>query len=140
VQFTIRIPCSLYSLRQKYRGLIQYGHGLFGTRNEISDSYNDNLAEKNGYIIFATDWQGMSRYDLLSTLKSFVMRGSDLRMLPERLMQGYINKLVHFKLMKGLGGETYMKNEKGGAIYNDKTPAFFYGISQGAIVGGGIAS
>ena len=84
--------------------------------------------------MLATDWSGMSKYDLLPTLKAFMSNASDLRMLPERLQQGFINKMLSLRLLREhLLTEDFLKSRAGDTqLLTQDTKFAFYGISQGA--------
>jgi hypothetical protein len=62
--FIIRIPCSLTSANgtKKAKALIQYGHGLFGSRAEVRAGWIATFANQNDYIFLASDWFGMAKY------------------------------------------------------------------------------
>ena len=64
VKFLIRIPCSVYNGSRTVSTILQYGHGLFGSRAEAKGEYLGKIANKYGMIIVATDWKGMSKYDV----------------------------------------------------------------------------
>ena len=64
VKFLIRIPCSVYNGSRTVSTILQYGHGLFGSRAEANGEYLGKIANKYGMIIVATDWKGMSKYDV----------------------------------------------------------------------------
>lgn len=56
------------------------GHGLFGSRSEVNEGYLDAEANKNGWILVASDWLGLSEYDevavalmLASDVSNFAM-------------------------------------------------------------------
>ena len=59
IYFTIQIPCSLALKRKAAKMILQYGHGLFGSRAESQDQYLKLMANHYDWIIVATDWQGM---------------------------------------------------------------------------------
>src|SRR5690606_38429105 len=43
--------------------LLQYGHGFFGTREELISSSMDDFADDHGFVAMAADWWGMMRDD-----------------------------------------------------------------------------
>lgn len=41
---------------------MQYGHGLFGSQDEVHTSYLQAEANRNGWILVASDWLGLSEH------------------------------------------------------------------------------
>jgi len=140
----LRIPCSVQkaALGQKdgrrVRAIMEYGHGLFYHRGEIREHFLSQMANKNGYLLFALDWRGMSVFDLPIVIRTLVGSPNLFRSVRDNLIQGLANKLAfqHFcqnGLLEWLriGGSTL-------PTFRQKTPvSVFYGISQGGILGGG---
>ena len=77
VNFLIRVPCSVYNGSRTVSTILQYGHGLFGSRGEAKNEYLGNVANKYGALIVATDWKGMSRYDIPMALRIFTKKIED---------------------------------------------------------------
>src|SRR3989338_7114772 len=59
-EFVISIPCSLVRSPQISKMVIQYGHGLMGSRHEVLSHIYTKLANQWNWIFFASDWYGMS--------------------------------------------------------------------------------
>jgi hypothetical protein len=137
VNFVVRIPCSL-TAADTAKHVVQFGHGIFGNRGEVTEDAFDDMINRNMWIMIGTDWAGMSRYDLLSTGRAFLTNGSDLKMLPERLMQGFVNQMLTLKLVMEVLGKT--EELYSPSLIKADTSYSFYGNSQGAIVGGGYFS
>jgi hypothetical protein len=135
--FTAIIPCSLVSPAPRAGRPIFYGHGLLGTGDgEVGAENLRALADTYGFVLAATDWQGMAAADL-ATIAGFIGDLSGFRKLPERLHQGVLNQLVLGQLLKapdGLSADAAFKY--GGVSVIDATNVYFYGISQGGILGG----
>ena len=89
VDFMIRIPCSLLNETNTEAApiVLQYGHGLFGSMREVKDWHLSNLADRNKWILFATDWTGMSQYDVPAAIRIFGLDVSEFAAMPERTMQ-----------------------------------------------------
>ncbi|MFN7141057.1 MAG: hypothetical protein ACK4UN_17140, partial [Limisphaerales bacterium] len=64
IPFIVRIPCSIASSPDQPSFMLQYGHGLLGDRSEIRAQYLADMADAFRWIIFGTDWYGMSRFDI----------------------------------------------------------------------------
>ena len=113
-----------------------YGHGLLGTGNEVTAGNLRTLANTYGFVLAATDWQGFSNPDI-GTIFGFIGELSGFRKLPERSLQGVLNQLVLARLMKSPTG--FMSDPAfiyGGTPIIDGSDVFYYGISQGGIMGG----
>lgn len=56
------------------------------------------LAEDQGYVVIATDWRGLSSFDLPVILKAFLSHPSNIQATRDNIIQGYANKITlqHF--------------------------------------------
>ena len=71
VPFTVSIPRSLVADGAEPGRLVQFGHGLMGQgEEEITSGFNTRFADDYGVVWVATDWQGMTRADLLTVARS----------------------------------------------------------------------
>jgi hypothetical protein len=113
---------------------VQYGHGLFGGREQIhggGSQHNPSFMDEYNYAFVATELQGMSEFDLQTvTLLLAVGDISGLETMFDRLHQGFINYLLLTRMMKTsfAADETYGPYLKG-------DEAYYYGNSQGGIMG-----
>ena len=66
VGWVARIPCSVLQPTGNAAAafLLQYGHGLFGSRDEINSGFLSKIANENGWILVALDWAGMAQVDV----------------------------------------------------------------------------
>lgn len=136
--FTAIIPCSLSTVPQAGRPIF-YGHGLLGTgAGEVTAGNLRTLAQTYGFVIVATDWQGMSNADL-GTVLSITGDLSNFRELSERLHQGILNQLVLGHLLGAPDGLSADPNFiYGGVSVIDPSEVYYYGNSQGGILGGSV--
>lgn len=145
VQFTAQIPVSLAE-RVRTGGapgrLEVYGHGLFGERFEVEAGWHRDHQNRLNVVTVAVDWWGMSIDDLSRitlTLQSF----GDFIATNERLQQAVINVLVLARSFRGVCAdlpEMQLPLEAGGTAPSiDTTAAYYYGNSQGGIMGGVVA-
>ena len=96
--FTAIIPCSLSTGPTSGRPIV-YGHGLLGTgAGEVTSGHLRNLSQTYGFVVAATDWQGMANEDILNIL-TITSDLTNFRQLSERLHQGILNTLVLAHLM-----------------------------------------
>ena len=128
IPFEIRIP---NSAKDSPAAIIEYGHGLFGTKGQIGSGHFQTFMNEYNYIFVATDLQGMSDSDF-STVGAFLRFGnfSATQTMFDRLHQGFLNHLVLLRMMKTsfAADETYGQ-------YVKADEAYYYGISQGGIMG-----
>ncbi|MFH1465506.1 MAG: hypothetical protein ABIO70_14050 [Pseudomonadota bacterium] len=138
VQFTVRIPCSLIN-DPRPGMLLQYGHGLLGSQSEVYTGWLAEVADRHGWVIFATDWTGMKDEDVTAILDQIGSGMSNFATVPERLHQGMIEFLMAARAMQGgaTGDPALMQ---GGTLLYDPASLAFYGISQGSILGGAYAA
>jgi hypothetical protein len=129
VPFEVIIPKSALT---KPAALLQYGHGLLGSRSQIeAENFRRLIAEKN-YIIFGVDLVGMANDDSKPIANSLGGgRIHELSTMLERLHQGMLNSLLAMRMMS----RRFAKDPKFGA-YVDPTQRYYHGISQGGITGG----
>ena len=141
VPFTIIVPKTAVE-DPRPLPLIQYGHGLLGGQDEVHNGYLSDFANTYGYIIFATDWTGMKEEDAGPISLMLVADLAKFAMIPERSQQGFIEKLAAMKMMKGvmLTEPELMESDPDDSSASisliDSEQAFYYGNSQGAILGG----
>ncbi|MEZ4287720.1 MAG: hypothetical protein R3A47_06155 [Polyangiales bacterium] len=113
-------------------GVIQYGHGLFGSASQIRSSHFLSFMNEYNYIMFATDLQGMSSADVPDVSVKLLTADLDgLRSMFDRLHQGFLNHLVLMRTIK-----TAFADDATYGQYVDPSKAYYYGISQGGIQGG----
>ena len=69
-----------------------YGHGLFGTLDQVRGQYQKDLANDHGFILCATDEIGMAAEDVPNAA-GIITELSDFPELADRLQQGLLNEL-----------------------------------------------
>jgi hypothetical protein len=146
VPFTLQIPTSVRAAVAAGEGPVPlelYGHGLFGGRGELESGWHRDHQETLGVVSAGVDWWGMSSDDLArvaSTLQEF----SDFEATGERLSQSVINFLVLGRSLRGVCGEELAELQApldagGTARVIDPDRIYYYGNSQGGIMGGVVA-
>ena len=132
-QFTVWIPPSA---EQEQASLAQYGHGLFSDQNE-PDYFETPFSAAYNYVLFSVDWIGFAREDDEIHAAAVVDSGrfEDFTTVMDRSHQGILNHLLAMRMMMG-------RFSRDAAIQIDGRPAydpqrrFYYGSSQGGILGG----
>ncbi len=104
VQFAAYIPCSVFGAARDKHGfirsqeaggahvarIIQFGHGFLGTRNEGMWEMQA-LAEEAQALVWAIDWGGLSRFDLLPMAKLVLADLGKFPLVPAQLSQSFTN-------------------------------------------------
>jgi pimeloyl-ACP methyl ester carboxylesterase len=132
--FILRIPCSVYADPSAATMILQYGHGLLGDRGEARTSWLSEYANREGFIVFAMDWTGMSTVDATPIALMIASDISGFRMVPERSQQGLIEFVYGLRMMQS----TIVDHEElayDGTAILDSLPIGYLGNSQGGILG-----
>lgn len=139
VPFTVRVPCTLVT-DPRPAPLLQYGHGLLGSRDEVEAGWLGEFLNESGWVAFAVDWKGMSTKDSGAVAMMVVGDLSNFAIVPERSHQGFLEFLVAMRLMSGAfatdAAVTFPDGEGNPVAVIDPTRRWYYGISQGGIMGG----
>lgn len=116
--------------------LAQFGHGLFSEREEIM-WFEIPFSSTYGYVVFATEWIGMAGDDDRVHIGGFIQNGNfeQFATVTDRLHQGVLNHLLLMRLMRGrFVDEPMIQFGDHSAI--DPDARYYYGSSQGGIMGG----
>lgn len=130
VPFEVLIPKSALAAPAS---LLQYGHGLLGSRGQIEAANFRKLINSKNYAIFATDLIGMASDGDRIHISDVLASGHIERIATmfDRLHQGFLNGLLAMRMMKN----AFAKDPKYGARI-DASKRYYHGISQGGIMGG----
>jgi hypothetical protein len=111
--------------------IVEYGHGLFGEKEQIQSGHFRSFMNQYNYIFVGTDLQGMSGSDVDAVIAALGSgKFSAVQTMWDRLHQGFLNHLVLLRMMKTAFAEDeifgpYVKGDE----------AYYHGISQGGIMG-----
>jgi hypothetical protein len=118
-----------------------YGHGLFGSAEEVNQLQLKTLGEEHDFLFCATNWIGMSSEDLETTIGVVIPDLSNFPMLVDRTMQGWLDAMYVGRAMIHLAG--FSSNPafqlRGRSVINTQR-LFYDGNSQGGILGGGLTA
>jgi hypothetical protein len=143
--FTIIVPAIAET--QGPLPLLLYGHGLFNTgENELSDptAYVQDFAQSAGYVVFATDWIGLSSHEdpaHPNSNEALALVLTDFDKLPyitDRLQQSLVSTMVLERTMVGrivLDPAMTVTGKAGGAPVADASRIAYHGNSLGGIMG-----
>ena len=111
--------------------IIEYGHGLFGEKEQIQSSHFRSFMNEYNYIFVGTDLQGMSGPDVDAVIEALGSgKFSAVQTMWDRLHQGFLNHLVLLRMMKTAFSQDPMVGQ-----YVKGDEAYYHGISQGGIMG-----
>jgi hypothetical protein len=113
-----------------------YGHGLLGSRTEVTAGNVEAMATEHNIVFCATDWWGLASGDTLYDASAL----GDLNKFPvavDRLQQGVLNTLFLGRLMRNAAGlATNAAFQSAGHPLIDTSNLYYDGNSQGGIEGG----
>lgn len=133
VRFTVVVPhvCAVAGAKCP---IVVYGHGLLGSQDQVTSGTQQTFANTHGYILAAVDMWDMSAFDVPAIMLATATDIGEMTIIPDRTHQGMLNQVL---LMKVLTGD-FANNPNflfGGASVIDTTKTFYWGISQGGILG-----
>jgi len=112
--------------------IVQHGHGLLGSGSQIESSHFREVAVGYNYAFLGVSWIGMADEDYLAVAAAVTSRApGGLATMTDRLHQGSLNQLLAMRMAAvGLANDPLLT----GLL--DPTQRYYYGISQGGILGG----
>lgn len=140
VPFTMRVPCSVA------RGadgtgpvagsapVLQYGHGLLGSWDEVNSGYLAEVADRYGYILYASGWTGFKAADSPGIALMIALDPSDFAFIPEGSHQGMVEFMLGMRAVTGPMASDPALAFDGVAVV-DPSQKYYYGNSQGGILG-----
>lgn len=129
-KFLMRVPHT--ALEGEEVGVVLYGHGLLGSREEIKARVWSKMAKEHNYIFIATDWTGMAHFDRQTAIAA-TTEISNFQGMADRLHQGILDFLV-----LGRAAKHRLANLKPLTSRNvkvDTDDVHYAGGSQGGIFG-----
>ncbi|PRQ04595.1 hypothetical protein [Enhygromyxa salina] len=132
--FMVLIPTSAFS---EPAGLVQFGHGLFGSYEDVDDSLLRDLATDYNFVVFATTWLGLSNEDL-GQIASVLQTGrvDDFVTIVDRLGQGAFNGLAAMRMMReSFADAPELVGPGMEPLLIDTDRSYFFGASLGGIMG-----
>ena len=115
-------------------GILLYGHGFFGSLQELRDvEYLRDLSQHGCYVVAGTAWIGMTQDDLADAFMAI----NDLNLgthYGERIWQGIANMIALEQLLRGPLAAQVLVDAQGRSVV-DAGRLVYLGISQGSILG-----
>lgn len=142
--FDCIVPQSATSGAAKSARPSLYGHGLFGSAEEVASSPQRALAQGHDIVFCATDEIGMSEEDEGPTL-GILNNLSGFPKLTDRLQQGMLDELYLGRAMVNPAGfassEAFTQDGTGATeTVLDTSHLYYNGNSQGGIEGGALTA
>lgn len=138
VEFTILVPRTFFE-DPRPLPIVEYGHGLLGSHDEVEGGYLKEMANRYGFVLFAVDWKGMAEEDY-GAIALMIAQGLDrFAIVPERSLQGFVEFAAAARMMRGaMATDAAMAApDMATPIYAvDPSQFYYYGNSQGGIYGG----
>lgn len=135
VPFTLQIPRSVWGQSVAPVRLLQYGHGFFGRQAEADGSFVRPFIQATRMVVLTVDWWGMSQTDAPGVLQAMAGNPGQTMRFTDRVHQDMVNQLaVTYAARTTLGALTELQDD--GVRVFDPEQTYFYGISQGHILGG----
>ncbi len=146
--FEVVIPPSVRDRVMNGEGpgrMLMYGHGLLGAATQVSSGGTRFALERNEMVGFGTDYWGLAESDEAEFLNKVVTQMGNFDTLGERLVQGTLNSLLLQKVFSGDGAcgqlpEMMLEVGEETLPLGDVNDVYYYGISQGGIMGATIAA
>lgn len=142
VPFVVNIPASVAADLAAGMGpgrLVTYGHGLFGDRFETDSGWFRETIDELHMVSVAVDWWGMSTDDQARAITTI----TDLSRFPttsERMNQGLLNFLAVTRSLIAAGQcQDLAELRIDGELTFDPAERYYYGNSQGGIMGSALA-
>lgn len=137
--FTIQVPFSVHEQEAPGRAL-GYGHGFFGSREEAEGGLAKTIASDVRAVTFAIDWWGMSRADLASVVGKIADAPAQTASFTDRVHQAMANWMTMTTAIRTVLPALPELRRAGDEAYYDAEQVFFFGASQGHILGGTLAA
>jgi hypothetical protein len=137
VPFVAIVPeCALDPQRQEPVGMMIYGHGLLGSANQVASGGVRALVGQDHacMVAYGTHFRGFADIDLPNLALMLNDANKQDLFFPIQI-QGLVDHIVLTKTAQGPMAETLFVDDQQDSIV-DPSKVFYYGISQGGIMGG----
>lgn len=112
------------------QGVIQFGHGFFGSTDEMRSSFFPDFLHRHQLVGIGIDWWGLSSADMAPIVGSLSTNINAVFNFTERIEQSFVNQSVLTRAVK-----TSLPTDTDIGDYFQSDIHAFYGISLGHILG-----
>jgi len=113
--------------------IIMYGHGLMGASNQVASGGMRAAAAEICAVGVGTDMRGMSEVDVPNVALT-LNDGNNGRLIFDVLVQGMMNHIAMVQVARAAMAQTLFTKTNGASLV-DPSRVYYYGISQGGIMG-----
>ena len=134
IPFTAIVPACAYTAKDPV-AMVIYGHGLFGSSAETAGGVPQATAAALCAVFVGTDLRGMSGLDLPAVARALteLTRADEVI---DVLEQGIVNHITLVRAMRtSFAHKLFIGPGKPSKSLVDPTKVFYYGLSQGAVMG-----
>jgi len=134
IPFTAIVPACAFTAKAPVP-MVLYGHGLFGSSGETAGGVQQATAAALCAVFVGTDLRGMSEIDLPAIARALneLSRADEVM---EVIEQGLVNHITLVRAMRtSFAQELFIDPAKPTRSLVDPAQVFYYGLSQGAIMG-----
>ncbi len=122
-----------------------YGHGLLGDREQAGSGYIDDFAKAHNIMHCAVDWAGFATEDVGPVILPSLSDVTNLSKSFDRMQQGFINFLYLGRAIihaDGFSSDPAFRFDAGSGSESviDASELYYYGNSQGGIMGGALTA
>ena len=132
IPFTAIVPSCAYTARAPV-AMVVYGHGLLGSAAETAGGVQQATAAELCAVLVGTDMRGMSVADVAAVARAL----SDLTRADEAMEvveQGLVNHIALVRALRTSFAQRLFVDGAGRTLV-DPAKVFYYGLSQGGILG-----
>lgn len=120
--------------------LLVYGHGLLGAADQVSSGHVRQFCNDKGYICIGTDWIGLSATEEAGVGQNgaaiaAVQDVNKIHYVTHRLQQSLVNFMALTRVAKSIVKDPQALLPNGESALVDPFEVYYYGISQGGIMG-----
>ena len=134
IPFTAIVPACAYTAAAPV-GMVVYGHGLLGASNETAGGVQQTTAAELCMVLVGTDMRGMSGNDIPAVART-LNDANHAGEVFEVLEQGIVNHVALVQALKTtFATGLFVDPAQSGKSLVDPTKIYYYGLSQGAILG-----
>jgi hypothetical protein len=114
--------------------LVQFGHGLFESREKIKEERLVEMADQSGWVLLSADFEGMSTADLSTLVYDLMYEPDQTTAFTDRVHQAMANQIVLAAAAQGPLLDLAELQIGPGRLY-DPDHIYFWAVSMGHLLG-----